>query len=210
MAREAPWVGETLDGLPCDQYERDPGRAHNYNEATRGQGRLELVERHHFTEEVRSLRPGSRHVPDLDYTIRWYPNHHPALYTMIRYATEEIYAERAEEEWSRTDRDGRAYTPPECMLQRAINYAPEDHRVRVLAGLFFHRLDHFEEARAHYDEAVSLAPESAEAHYNLGLLLTDMERYEEAREHARAAYRLGYPLDGLRNRLARAGHSLED
>lgn len=49
---------------------------------------------------------------------------------------------------------------------------------------------------------------SAEVHYFLGLVLVDKKDYEKARLHAEKAYQLGYPLPGLRNKLAVAGFPL--
>jgi tetratricopeptide (TPR) repeat protein len=50
---------------------------------------------------------------------------------------------------------------------------------------------------------------AAEIHYNLGLILIEMNLLDEAVQSARTAYELGYPLPGLRNRLARLGRSLD-
>jgi tetratricopeptide (TPR) repeat protein len=49
---------------------------------------------------------------------------------------------------------------------------------------------------------------SAQGNYLLGLLFADLLDFEAAREHARKAYELGYPLPGLRDRLAKAGYPL--
>jgi tetratricopeptide (TPR) repeat protein len=49
---------------------------------------------------------------------------------------------------------------------------------------------------------------SAELHYVLGLVLVELGDYPGATQHARTAYDMGYPLPGLRDRLARAGHPL--
>lgn len=51
--------------------------------------------------------------------------------------------------------------------------------------------------------------ESAEIHYFLGLLIADSGELDAAVDHARQAYRLGYPLPGLRNKLKRLGRSLD-
>lgn len=51
--------------------------------------------------------------------------------------------------------------------------------------------------------------ESSEINYFLGLILCDMKDYAAARPYAAKAYALGYPLPGLRDRLARAGFPLE-
>lgn len=50
--------------------------------------------------------------------------------------------------------------------------------------------------------------ESPELKYFLGLVLFDLKDFEGARQNARMAYDLGYPLPGLRDKLARAGHPL--
>jgi len=54
----------------------------------------------------------------------------------------------------------------------------------------------------------ALEDKSAVIHYLLGLVLMDLKDFAAAQEHARRAYELGYPLPGLRDRLARAGHPL--
>lgn len=53
------------------------------------------------------------------------------------------------------------------------------------------------------DRAVGGA--SAEIHYNLGLIYLDLGNADAALASAQTAYRLGYPLPGLRNRLQRLG-----
>jgi len=209
-AREARWVGETLDGRSCSSLVGAEARANvfDYTDPHDRANHLEIVEQRHFTDTIRSLQHPNT-LNNLEYTAGRFPNHHQALYAMIRYATETGFEERAEREWERSYR-GRESQPPECYLQRAMHFAPDDYRVRILAGLYYHRVDEHKDARWAYEEAIAIAPESAEAHYNYGLLLTDMERFEAAREHARRAYELGYPLEGLRRRLASAGHPLAD
>jgi len=214
-AREARWVGETLEGRPCSDFIGAETRrgVSDYTDPHDRAEKLEIVEKAHFTERVRTLRGGEHQnhpLNDLEYTIGRFPNHHQALYSMIRYATEAGFAEEAERAWTQTRRGGVESLPPECYLQRAMDFARDDHRVRILAGLYYHRVDEYERARTAYEDALAIAPESAEAHYNYGLLLTDMEEFEAAREHASRAYDLGYPLDGLRRRLASAGHPLSD
>jgi tetratricopeptide (TPR) repeat protein len=51
---------------------------------------------------------------------------------------------------------------------------------------------------------------SAEIHNALGFSYLNSKEYEKAREHARQAYVLGFPLPGLRDRLAKAGYGLQD
>ena len=51
--------------------------------------------------------------------------------------------------------------------------------------------------------------QSAEISHFLSLLLLQQGHYEESRTFARQAYANGYPLPGLRDRLARAGYPLD-
>jgi len=50
---------------------------------------------------------------------------------------------------------------------------------------------------------------SVEINYFLGLVLLDLKEFPAAQAHARKAYDMGYPLPGLRDQLARAGHPLD-
>lgn len=68
-----------------------------------------------------------------------------------------------------------------------------------------------------YEEAASVlrtglqesSVESAELHYALGISLLDLNETDDAALHAKRAYELGYPLQGLRKKLADRGVSLE-
>lgn len=190
------WVGGDLSGQPCTGPLQGVG-PYDYTNPTHRQSYLSLVERYHFTPNVRMLISGQASGTihgDLGYTLVSFPNHHQALFSLIRYATE---------------KDGLKHMKPECYLQRAERFAPEDSNVAVLFGLYLHRRNMYEKAREKYEKALSLQSDSAEAHYNLGLLLMDMEKPEEARKHARQAYKLGYPLPGLRDKLAKAGFPVQ-
>jgi tetratricopeptide (TPR) repeat protein len=59
-------------------------------------------------------------------------------------------------------------------------------------------------AATEYQKTIELKPDLAEAHYNLGLLYVDLGDYAKARKEADIAYAAGYPLQGLKNKLARA------
>lgn len=68
----------------------------------------------------------------------------------------------------------------------------------------------YREARAVLEEGDARTDGgSAEINYFLGLVLFDLKDYATAREYARKAYSLGYPLPGLRDKLARAGFPLD-
>jgi tetratricopeptide (TPR) repeat protein len=146
---------------------------------------------------------------DLEYTIGAFPNHHQALYSMVRYATEKAYSKESNKAWStQSSRSSHPSPPPECYLQRAIAFAPQDERTRLLYGIFLHRVGAFQKAEVAYERALEIAPESPEIHYNFGLLLFDMEQYRKAANHARKAYEQGYPLQGLRKQLRSEGYKI--
>lgn len=211
-AGETRWPGETLDGRSCSEFAWNHGYGpYDYTNPRHREEKLPVVENNHFTDRVRALRSGEnaqRPLNDLEYTIGAFPNHHQALYSLIRYATEDAYVNERREAWQAAPRGNRARPPTECYLQRAINFAPDDHRTYVLYGLFLHRKDALEPAHTAYETALRLEPDSTETHYNFGLLLLDMGRYNEAVEHARAAYKQGYPLQGLRQRLSEKGYRI--
>jgi len=160
---------------------------------------LNVVEVHHFTQDVRELRRGStsRVANDLEYVLNWFPNHHPALDAFARLAIRE----------GRTRPVG-AQTDIECRFKWAVDVKPDDAMVRVIQGLYYLRLGRNQDARDYLQMAADLQPDHAEVHYNLGLVLFRLEDYESARTHAEQAYALGYPLPGLKNMLEGAGYAL--
>ncbi|WP_321528171.1 tetratricopeptide repeat protein [Sedimenticola selenatireducens] len=199
-AQYAPWIGDTLTGAPCEGKGQSYGPFDYTNPRHRGE-HLQLVEGAHFMPRVRSLtedRLDSAVINDIDYTLRAFPNHHDALYAVTRY-------------WFLPDsfkrvRNRMVSTPPECYFQRAIYFKPDDGTVRMLYGLYLHKLNKYNEALEQYDLAEELAPDSAQLLYNIGLLHFEMKQYEKSLEYARKAYALEYPLPGLRNKLKKKGY----
>lgn len=194
------FVGNDLKGAPCTGLVQAYG-PYDYTDS-RFKKNLDLVDSGHFQPNVASLtkpRQGS-FAADLDYTLRAIPNHHRALYTLIRLATEPKPA-RDPYKWFRDP-----VHPPECYLQRAIAFSKKDYVPKFLYGLYLHKMGRLKDAEEWYKETLKGLPEYAEAHYNLGLLLLELGRYPEAADQAHAAYRLGYPLQGLSRRLKEAGY----
>lgn len=128
---------------------------------------------------------------DLDFSLRYSPNHHGALRALLQY-------ERA---------GGKAhdFPPTECYFAWAQEFMPDDADVWLISGYLFWSKKNFAAAEAAYQRALTLKPDSVDAHYNLGLLYAEMAKYDQALEHAHAAYKAGYPLPGLRQKLERAG-----
>ena len=156
---------------------------------------IRTVEQYHFTADVAALRKGiTTELPgDIEYTLRYIPNHYAAL---MSYAKWEL------------EHPGAAASQPrsiDCYFQRAVGFQPSDTRLHALYGVVLHRARRYSEARKEYQAAEEMGLESAELFYNRGLLELDTGNVDVARAYAEKAYALGYPLPGLRTRLKRAG-----
>ncbi|WP_027707532.1 tetratricopeptide repeat protein [Zooshikella ganghwensis] len=178
----------------CGSLENHYG-PYDYTNPMHVKNRLTIVERYHFSSDVEFLKRGitGDAMGDVTYTLRAFPNHHRALFTVIRYYTQKNRPENA-----------KKYFTAECFFDRAIRFKPNDGTVHMLYGIYLHRLKKYDEAQKSYETALKLNTNKAEVHYNMGLLYTDMKDYNKALAHAHEAYKLGYPLQGLKNRLVRA------
>ena len=161
---------------------------------------LPEVESHHFNTSVESLMGGMssfKAINDLDYTLRAFPNHHRALAAVSNYAFQVDYSDAEVIEGGMPS--------IECYFKRAVEFKPDDSIVRLIYGSFLHRKGQFELAKMQYSKALEIDPASAEAHYNLGLYYHDSGDLSMAVQHGRKAYELGYPLQGLKNKLIKKG-----
>ena len=171
---------------------------YDYTNPTDVTEHLPIVERFHFNGNVESLIRGQTSESpggDLDYTLRAFPNHHRALYAMVKYQLK-FSTERV---------PPGANFPGECYLLRAVRFKPDDASVRVIYGIYLYRVGRNDEALAQYEKAAQLAPDNPEVQYNIALLYRKLNRLDDALKHAKIAYRLGYPLQGLKQQLERDG-----
>jgi Flp pilus assembly protein TadD len=182
-----------LEALECGALDNAYGPFDSTDASDRRE-RLPIVEQFHFAPDVENLRRGqsSTIIGDLDYTLRAFPNHHRALNAMARYQLDNPTAAVA------------PYRSAECYFNRAMRFRPADGTVRMIYGTYLFKRGEREAALKRYQEALALQPESAEVHYNMGLLQLELKQTAEALRHAHKAYALGYPLQGLKNRLKRA------
>ena len=156
--------------------------------------KLPRVESHHFTPEVERLVHGTTDtyiIGDLDKTLKAFPNHHRALWSVSRLQRKPEYKH-----------DTRYYTA-DCYFKRAINFIPTDRVVYLIYGMHLQAVGDYQNAEAQYKYALKLSPSYADAHYNLGLLYMDINKIDKARSHALTAYQYGHPLQGLKRRLTR-------
>jgi hypothetical protein len=182
-AQAVPGCGSLQNAYGPFDY-RDPG--------ARRQS-LPIVEQFHFTTDVEMLAHGNTGtlIGDLDYTLRAFPNHPRALQALGRYAL-----------------GGGHFldTIPsaDCYFQRALAFAPDDATVQAIYGSYLARRGDVEGARQRYQEALRLAPDSGEINYNAGLFFLQQHDLARAKALANVAYEHGYPLPGLRRKIAEA------
>jgi len=184
--QQAPCVVD-FPAAPNDYRLRDVNSEHRWhyddNWRNHSKAAVELVQAGQLTRTART---------QIEWTLFRWPNHVPVLQAAIAYDVQ----------------GGQSYgfRPVECYFVRARAFAPDDVSVLLAEGVYFWKKGQKDRGRKSFEEALSVQPDSADAHYNLGLLYIEMGRYDDALRHAWAAYAAGYPLSGLRNKLARAGH----
>jgi tetratricopeptide (TPR) repeat protein len=174
---------------------KNPFGPFDYRIATRED--KEIVEGMHFTQRVEHLVQGQtlKHAGgDIEYTLRAFPNHPRALFSMVRLGEKE----------NREKPIGSPYTIS-CWFDRALRFTPNDGAVRLVFGIYLSRRGKTNEAIDQLQVARKLGGDPANVHYNLGLAYFDLKEYEQSLEHAHAAYELGFPLAGLRNKLKQVG-----
>ena len=164
--------------------------------AAKDQVRITQVESHHFDADTESLIRGMTGPPggDIDFLVRYSPNHHRGLVALVRLAIRD-----------KTTQPAGVKMPVECYLLRALEFKPDDAEVLKIYGTYLSRLGRASDALARFEEAEKLLPEDPVVAYNLGLLLTEKREFERARAYAKKAYAGGVQFPGLKDKLARAG-----
>lgn len=92
-------------------------------------------------------------------------------------------------------------------LRQIIRRKPDFVDGYVVLGNFLYKEGKYAEAREVLQTGLEKVPApTAEMHYFLGMIMLKEGSFDGARDHAQKAYKLGYPLPGLRNKLKAAGH----
>jgi tetratricopeptide (TPR) repeat protein len=158
--------------------------------------KLGIVESYHFTPDVENLRSGSTGYvgSDLDYTLHAFPNHPRALLAMVRLG-----------ERKHTDRPKGARLTVYCYLERAIRFRPQDAWANMIMAMYLAKHKRGAEALPYLRVAGESAADNANLQYDIGLVYCDLGRFDDALKHARIAYRLKFPLPGLKEKLVKAG-----
>jgi uncharacterized protein (TIGR02996 family) len=184
-------IAQTVQG--CGNL-KNPYGPFDYRDPFARAERIPIVDSAHFTPNVERLVKGASGAlnHDLDYTLRAVPNHHRALDAVSRYGLQ-------------GGRLSNSSIPTvDCYFQRAIAFRPDDETVRMLYANYLVKRGDRTRAIEQYEEALRIAPTAAEVNYNAGLFFLGDGQIERARELAKVAYEAGYPLPGLRNKLAEA------
>ena len=158
--------------------------------------KLSIVEHRHFTPEIEMLIKGgttASPLPDLDYTLHVFPNHHRALMSIIRFKNK--YGKNKFSELHKLE--------PECYLSRAIRFNPKDSIVRMLYGIYLHTEKKYKAALKQYQMAEKYGLDSSELYYNMGLLYLKLGDNNMAKTYAKKAYLMNFPLPGLKNKLTK-------
>lgn len=157
---------------------------------------LSLVENAHFTPEVEAGIKGMTGDigGDIDYTLRAIPNHSRALSTMAKIGLRDKKLHLKSAKY-----------PVECYFDRALRFAPDDAMVKAIYGNYLFALGRTDEALDMFKAASEMLPADPTINYNTGLAYFKKKDYASARRHARLAYDQGFPLPGLKSKLAAVG-----
>ena len=160
--------------------------------------KLGIVEKHHFGMNQELLIRGRSEASaslgsNIDYTLRAFPNHHRALISMERLG-----------ERLRLPKVPSAEYSVECYFVRGLQFAPDDHVVRLLFARYLGRQGRKEEALQQVGAARASASDNAFAQYNAGLVYLELGNFDAALEQAHRAEAMGFPRTELRDRLKSA------
>lgn len=153
---------------------------------------------YHTNPAIEEMKTGSLYRSvraNLDFSLRYSPNHHLALQTLIKYEG------LGGKEWD--------FPPTICYLEWAIDHAPDDKDIRFIGGYYLWTQKDFGHAEEWYKKALELDPDWPDAHYNLGLLYFEQGKYTNSVKQAQTAYAVGYPFQGLRHKLEELGYQIE-
>jgi tetratricopeptide (TPR) repeat protein len=164
----------------------------DYRTATQAQKHLVEIVGGHFTTAVETLQSGTTGPVggEIDYTLRAFPNHPRALMAMIRLGQRD-----------KTPKPRGTYYTVECYVERAVQFRPEDTSVRQVRGIYFSMQRKYGQAIDEFSLVIEQQPDNANAHYNLGLAYFETGDYDGARAEAKRALALGFPLQGLKDKL---------
>jgi hypothetical protein len=170
------------------------------------QTRIKLVENVHFKKQwefFNARTPSGKVAGEVGYTLKLFPNHPKALWTMSRLERERgpLKSYHSAPHIPQLNMD--------CYFDRAIRFRPNQSPTWMIYGMHLHASKRLKDARDAYENAEKLGEASAQFHYNFGLLLFDLGDIDAAEAQARQAYAKGYQLRGLKDKLKQRGRDVE-
>lgn len=155
------------------------------------------VENFHFTAAVERQLIGKTNAapgPDINYTLRAFPNHHRALDAATRLATRDRKDQPEGMEWT-----------VECYFERALRFVKDDTVVHSLYANWLAQRKRSQDAERELQAALKLAGDNALSYFSIGLIYFEMGQFEQAQAQARRAQTLGWPRTDLIDKLKAAG-----
>lgn len=155
------------------------------------------VENFHFTAAVEKLTSGKTNPapgPDINYTLRAFPNHHRALNAATRLA-----------ERDRKDRPDGMEWPVECYFERALRFVKDDIVVHSLYAHWLVQRKRAQDAEQQLRLSLALAGDNPLSHFSIGLIYFELGLFEQAQAQARRAQSLGWARTDLIDKLKAAG-----
>lgn len=163
-------------------------------------GLLYLVESAHFTRKVRRLQEGNTDTQpgDLLFVLGSIPNHPAALdaYARYEYLWETSKSFKANKDTAEPRYDAG------CFFAKADMVFPGNASTSLTWGIYHFRRGEHQKALEKFLKANKLEPNSAEILYNTGLAYAEVKDLDNAKKFAAKAYALGYPLPGLKYKIA--------
>lgn len=159
-----------------DYYSSNPGAQKGMN----------TVIKHHWSQanhavNILHYKTG---MEELDFILRWIPNHPRALLLLSKLTTAFDRALEADK-----------------YFEEAIKFGPQYVGSYGVYGIHLYKSGRFKESIKKFNSALAINSESSEIHYNIGLTYFEIGDHKNANIHAQKAYKLEYPLPGLKNKL---------
>lgn len=181
------WPGTDLQGMSCRNLGVEVKELRDYKnplwhqkQINQGNNYLHLVEKAHFTSNVRFLQhrnrgTGSIHS-DISYALKKFPNHYPALYSMSLYFLWKKYKDDFGPKTSQ--HSGVGLMRPECFFYRAISFTKEDPKLHLLFGIYLRKSGKLNLALEEFKKSEAIAPDNPSLISELAQLYFDKGEYQ--------------------------------
>lgn len=153
-------------------------------------GFLEEIEKNHLQKGIDKVKKGQFEFAwnEFAFLLHYFPNHPHALQIISDLSLQMEDKARAIK-----------------YFDRATKLYPQEAPTYALYGIFLTKIGQPQKAITLYQKAIEIDGKPAEYYYHLGLAYLAMHDYKNANLSAQKAYRLDYPLPGLKDKLLAEG-----